>query len=66
MSRLTIGCPKCKADQPDLRPRSQVVVCWKCGAMARLSVDWVRDTMKVTITPVDRPVTSRGNRGECA
>jgi uncharacterized Zn finger protein len=51
--RLTISCHKCKADQPDLRPRSQVVECWKCGALARLRVERTRDDWKVTIIKVD-------------
>jgi len=52
--RLTIGCPKCKADQPELRVRSQVVVCWRCSALSRLRVERVRDDLKVTITLVPK------------
>jgi uncharacterized Zn finger protein len=58
--RLTINCPKCRAEQPDLRARSQVVTCWRCGAMCRLSVDRVRDELKVTVTKVDP--ASRGGK----
>ena len=56
--RLTVSCPKCRADQPELRVRSQTVVCWRCGAMARLRVERVRDELKVTIIPVE-PAAAR-------
>ena len=61
--RLTISCPKCRADQPDLRARSQVVVCWRCGALARLRVERVRDDWKVTIIKVE-PADERSARFE--
>lgn len=51
--RLTISCPKCRADQPELRVCSQVVVCWRCGAMARLSVERLRAELKVRVTKVE-------------
>jgi hypothetical protein len=51
--RLTIACPKCKAEQPGLRVRSQVVTCWRCGASCHLSVERAGDQLHTQVTDVD-------------
>lgn len=51
--RLTINCPKCRAEQPDLRVRSQVVACWRCGTRCHLRVERLRDELQTTVTPYE-------------